>query len=396
MLDNDTYMSEKSTLTIKLALFTFVISFVIFFGIFYLKIPTDLQDHVYGLTLILKNHSFPIPPLYYFLLYLFSGFSADIGALSNVAIVILSLAVALKYYYSVDLIAGFYPNKKIDPLLNVAIWLFIFSAPIVYNYKQMLFGRIATNFWHNSTTILLMPFALLLLSHSIKFLQLKQPEIKNVISIVFLGIINLLIKPSFLFPFIPTFLIMVGLTSGLRSQLFKTAFYIALTLGALIFLEYYSIYKMTVIDAVRFKNDAKGLTIKPFYTFLMFSDGSWAVMLLNFLAGLLFPVFCCLFFFKDILKEKGLIYVGILFLIAFLIGTLITEQGIMASNGNFLWQLHISNYILFLFLIKFIYDKFIQNSKIDKRILLLIITFSIHVLSGFLYLAKIFYLRKYS
>lgn len=388
-------MVIKTTLTFKLTLITFAVSLLIFSGIFYLKIPTDLQDHVYGLTLILKHHSFPIPPLYYFLLYLFSGFSVDIETLSIVAIVILSLSVALKYFYSVELIAFFY-HKKIPALLNTAVWLLIFSAPIVYNYKQMLFGRIATNFWHNSTTILLMPFVLLLLIQSFKFLKSSKVDFKNVMSILLLGIINLLIKPSFLFPFLPAFLFMAGMNSGIKSQLFKSALFIALILGSLIMLEYYAVYKMTIIDAVRFKNDAKGLSIRPFFTFLIFSGGSWLVMIMNFIVGLMFPLMYFIFFKGDLFRDRILTYTGILFLVAFLIGTTITEKGIMASNGNFLWQLHISNYILFLILLKKTYEKAIKIGFFNKKILVLSVTYALHILSGFIYLVKIFYLKKYS
>lgn len=389
-------MQEKSSLTIKLTLLTFAISLVIFSGIFYCKIPTDLQDHVFGLTLILKHHSFPVPPMYYFLLYLLSGFSVDITTLSNVAVVILSLAVAFKYYFSVQLIADLYASKKIHAVLNLAIWLLIFSAPIVYNYKQMLFGRIATNFWHNSTTILLMPFAILLQHQSIKFLKLKEAGIVNTVPIIVLGIVNVLIKPSFLFAFIPAFLMMVAIASGTRSQLFKMASFIVLVLGSLILIEYYAIYKMAIIDAVRFKNDAKGIEIKPFYNFLIFCGGSWAVLTVNVFVSLTFPVLCFCFFKKETQKDTSVTFVILLFLVSFLIGAFISEKGIMASNGNFMWQLHISNYMLFLILIKLSYDQALKIGFSNKKILYLIFTFGLHVASGLLYLVKIFYLKKYS
>ncbi len=374
----------------------FLLSLIIFSGIFYLNIPTDLQDHIFGLQLIIKHHSFPVPPLYYFLVYLFSGCSLNTYQLYNAAILLLSVSVALKYYYSTKLISNVNPLQRQDKRLMFILWLLIFAAPMAYDYRQMFIGRISTNVWHNSTTIFLMPFAILMFDKTICFFKLKQATIKDAIPIILFAFINVLIKPSFLFPFIPSFVGIVYLNSGFKSSVFKMAVLISMLLCIFIFIEYYAVYKMAIIDAVRFANDTKGIEIKPFYTLLILNNGSWVSLFLNLFASLLFPLICFIIIRKQIQHNIIVRFTILLFVFSLLIGILISEKGIMASNGNFIWQLYISNYLLFLVLIKYAYDYVIAVGWRNKKSLLIIISFGIHVVSGLLYLAKIFYLKKYT
>jgi hypothetical protein len=66
--------------------------------------------------------------------------------------------------------------------------------------------------WHNSTTILLFPFAILLFWKQLKMLDTKNEiSAKEIAVINILVVLNLLIKPSFIFAYAPvTFMFLMN------------------------------------------------------------------------------------------------------------------------------------------------------------------------------------------
>ncbi len=388
-------MLKRDSSLIVLTVLTFIVSIVIFSGILFLDIPTDIQGHIYGLKVVIRHHQFPIPPLYYFLLYLFSGFSLDTIALNKSAIFLLSFSVAMKYYYSVKLTEQLVIKQKNTPLLNLLIWLLLFSAPVLYNYRQMFIGRIPINLWHNSTTIFLIPFALLLFHHSLCFLKKSIPVKKDILLLVFFGFLNVLIKPSFLFAFLPAFIIMAFVIHGYQSRMFKSSLIIVFTIGVFVLLEYYTIYKMDILDSIRFKNDEKGIDIRPFFTMLYLSHNNIAALILNSGVSLLFPFIYLGLFYKEMKKDTDIQYTFWVFFFSLLIAVLVTEKGIMAYFGNFMWQLYVCNFILFLVLVKYGYEKVRILGVKNKKSIMIIAAFSLHLLSGLFYMFKLFYFKKY-
>ncbi len=376
---------------------TFIVSVIIFSGILILNIPTDIQAHIYGLKVVIGHHRFPIPPLYYFLVYLFSGFSFDNIALSKSAIFLLSTSVAMKYYYSVKITEQLVENKKNPLLLNLLVWLLLFAAPVLKNYnnsEQMLTGTIPLNLWHNSTTIFLFPFALLLFYHSLLILKKPTIETKEIFLLLFLGLLNVLVKPSFLFAFLPSFIIMSFVIHGYQSQFFKSSLIIVFTIGLFVLIEYYTIYKMDILDSVRFKNDEKGIDIRPFFTMLYYCHNNIATLTLNTLMSLLFPFTYLALFYKEVKKNIDIQYTLWVFFFCLLIAVLVTEKGIWAYFGNFMWQLYIGNFLLFLIFVKYGYEK-VKNVGLNNKSIIIIVAFSAHLLSGLIYIFKLFYLKKY-
>jgi hypothetical protein len=189
---------------------------------------------------------------------------------------------------------------------------------------------------------------------------------------------------------------MVLFENGIKSNMFKMALLIVTILSVFLLIEYYAIYKMNVIDAIRFQNDTKGIEVKPFHTFLMLNNGSWIKLILNFTTSLFLPIGCLIVFFKQIRNNNIAKFTYLIFLFSLLIGIMISEKGVMANNGNFIWQVYVSNYLLFLVMIKFAYEQIIAIGWRNKKSLIVMFIFAMHVISGFLYLAKIFYLRKYT
>ncbi len=81
----------------------------------------------------------------------------------------------------------------------------------------MYLGKTVSNVWHNSTIIFLFPFALILFWEEYKIIYKKGYCNKGKILLVFiLVVLNALIKPSFLFVFIPASLFLILFNNDIR------------------------------------------------------------------------------------------------------------------------------------------------------------------------------------
>lgn len=376
-------------------LFAFFCGFSIFFSIIKFQIPTDIQVHSRILVEFYSVGTFPIPPLYYLCIFLVSGFCADAYYLTWAAVPVLSLAVAYKFKYSYDVFGYLFssePNPKLQIEGLILVFALLFSAPVFYDVwtNNMYLGRLATTVWHNSTTILAMPFIILLFYESLKWLRSTQIFTKQILVLIFLGIINILIKPSFLFAFVPVF----PFTMLLVERRLSKRFWMAVLISGILFLgilaEYYVIYQLELFNIV-YKGDKGGIIIAPFLFWKIYSKN----ILLDSLVSLSLPIAYCLFYPKDLLRNIALQYSILLFLSGLFIGVALAESGGRISHGNLFWQVIMTNYILFLVIISSLYGKIKLSGYNDWRNGVLLLIFAAHVGSGFLYLFKIFYMGSY-
>lgn len=226
----------------------YLISFTIFFFIIRNNIISDIQEHVEILVAKLKIDSFLIPPLYYAFLYLCSGFSTSTFVLNHTAVFILATAVTLKFYISYSLLKNIAPQVKNDTYSLLFCFSLLFLAPIFFPIEdnRMLLGRIGLTIWHNSTLIFVLPFAVWLFGESILFLQSKEVKSRQIAFIIFLGLLNILIKPSFIFIFLPSFFIL-GIIYHQTKQKLIAIIAITFLLGLALLLEYYIIYEVGAV-----------------------------------------------------------------------------------------------------------------------------------------------------
>ena len=107
--------------------------------------------------------------------------------------------------------------------LLFVVFLLLLVCPIPYanpfnplvNY---FLGKVSPNIWHNSTTIFLMPFAILLFWKSYQVLSGTQKE--NTLLISMLVILNVFIKPSFFFVYVSVFPILLLFQFGISRSFF--------------------------------------------------------------------------------------------------------------------------------------------------------------------------------
>ena len=385
---------KKYSLTI-FSILTILLSFFIFWKIIYEEVPTDLQKSTEILIKYVTAGSFPSPPLYYFSLHIFSGFSTSAIFINNTAIVLLSCLLLLKYLFSHRLVKSSLLKEENNlSIFEISLlsFLMLFVSPLVYSTTQNYFylGKLASNVWHDTTLIAVMPFVILLFYQSLKFIKNEQISILNVIYILLFSIINLLIKPSFLYAFIPAFSFILLFKYGIKHKKFwiglTTLSFIALIIG----INYYLVYETSLYNEV-LKYPKISIKVKPFFFFGQFSRN----ISVDFFLSLVFPILCIVFFEKEVKVNLSLQYVMWLFLFAFIIAILFEEGGSRAGQGNFAWQVILVNYLLFLSFASFAYQKIKELGYNDSKSIALIIVFAWHVLSGWVYIHHIITEQKY-
>ena len=94
-------------------------------------------------------------------------------------------------------------NLQFQDLLTFT--LMFFSPVFIYFFDGsiMYLGKFTSTIWHNSTTIFVFPFCLLLFIESLKYL--KKPGEYSALKLLGISILIFLSKPSFLFSFIIVF-----------------------------------------------------------------------------------------------------------------------------------------------------------------------------------------------
>jgi len=332
--------------------------------------------------------------LLYWLVSFFSLFSTNILYAKISLCFLLATATTLRFGWALQRINEihlFPENIKKEFWCSVLIALslvFIFVIPIPNYFLTSYFylGNFVPNVWHNSTTIFLFPFAIILFYQSYK--QLIQYSGKRNVIIFILILINIFIKPSFFFVFICAYPIF----SFIRYKFSKPFWYLLLPLflgGLCIILEYYLIYTLdTNIDTQK-----SSVIISPFFAYNIYAR--LIILPLSIISSLLFPIVYFISNYKKLKSNILVWYIMVSLLIALLIYFTLAESGPRAGDGNFYWQIVICVWLCYfqslIFLLKDIKkDGFSIKNKI------LSILYSVHVIMGFTYLIRAYFIGTYA
>lgn len=359
------------------------------------EIQGDTIMHNKILLNSLENGSVPIPPLYYLTVYLFSGFSHNLLYLCYAAIAVLALTLLFKYHVTMKLIKFLDSNSINRSHLYILALSLLILMPILTGFAMYL-GKPSPNVWHNSTIMFLMPFAVLLFLYTGRIIQ--EGGKRNLISIFFILIVlNVLIKPSFLFVFISLpvlYYIYYGFDK--KFTIFLLGSIVALVL---IYLEtQYIYYSSKDPFALRPTAERNEIIIAPFVVWSKFSSN----IPLYFLSGCAFPLAYLLMNLKKIKHDFLLSFSWLLFIGSILIFILFAESGNRMYHANFYWQIVPSLYLLFTVSITQLFktmpyqlDSYSTILKMNFKYKFLFTLFLLHLISGGGYLIKLLILRSY-
>lgn len=287
----------------------------------------------------------PVNVMYYFLVYALSLFSTDVDALLVASLVLLSFATFFKYYIVKRIVLLDTDSDGMGAVL--ASWisfflLFSFNLPVIYCLSGKFYlGSYPPNVWHNSTTILAMPFVLLLFWYSAK--QLVEFSSRRNVLLLLLVLLNVLAKPSFVFAYILSFPFLLFINYSLTADFWKR-FVPVVFACLLIGIQY-------VIQYITGAHEQGAVAFVPFqFVDIYLAHGDNSLRLLYVSCGLFSSIFFPIVFLLRNRQQLRNVFVQFAvfgFIAAFLISQFIGELGPRSTHGNFIWQMIMCVFILF-------------------------------------------------
>lgn len=356
--------------------------------IFVFNTQTDIQLHTGRVMEIIMGLDFPPNFLYFIVVYAVGLFQKDYQTLLFASLIVVSLSVAYKFFLTTRI---FIQETEIERSLSknqtllianvvglVLATVFCIYLPKELNLtKYFYLGQIPPNVWHNSTVIFLMPFSLLLYWESYKLLT--KFETKRFLFVVGLILLNILIKPSFFFCFIPVFPIIALFKFGFKKEFFLSMLPIIVGIILLV-LQFVLIYWLGSYG----KPGESSIAFEPLTAWRIYTDN----IFVSFLLSTLFPVLYLIFYSKRVINQPFLYYAYSLFAVAVVIMSLFVEKGPRESDGNFFWQAIVCNYILFFAVTIDLAKNLLQERKLNFKDIILAGVLALHLFSGWIYLVK--------
>ncbi|WP_338793012.1 hypothetical protein [Bernardetia sp. MNP-M8] len=403
---------EKISAIVKFVLkdkFFYVIFFVAFLMYVYLLHPalagknfTDIKPHAGFAKLWIEqglSHA-PLNFLYFGTIIVLGGFYANLQWLGFVSAIVLSLSWAAKYSISKWVIEDYLVIYNIDTkvfdkyITYLAIGIcFVghipFNTILNRNHLNFYMGELSPNTWHNSTTTFMLPFCVLLFYLAYKKVFLNRKGLNTLI--IILAVTCFFVKPNFTLCFSPIYFCCIFYKYKLTKN-----FWLALPACIIPFV------LLLVHSIILFHSTYGGDYAQANQPSIIFSPFSvWQLQLgnpilapiLSFFSVAILPILY-LIFYK---KRSSIVYLSLIFsILALIIFILFAEvhNGSIAPSGNFIWQVTMCNYIMFLvFGIESM--KRTLTEPLDFKKIIIWFLIALHSMSGVMYMGRILVSKYY-
>ncbi len=371
----------------------FIINYVVAF------VPNDILTHV-GHILKIKQGTHPYPAnfLFYLIVNVLTFFTITKNSVLTVAILVLAAATMFKYIVTCSALNYFSKEYKLDlnprkiPWISLVLF-FCFSIPDWYGVGELgcyYLGRTVPIAWHNSTMILVFPFAILLFWKQLELFRAQKHSTRQLLLLTFLVILNIIIKPSFLFVYLPvTGLFLLGniKKTGLKNAMLGI---IPLAAGALFIAAQYILIYVFQLSATNQVTSGIQLTT-PFYVLGLWIPKTYIPI--AYLMSFILPL-STLFLYPKVIRFKPFNYSFWLMVAGILLSAFVAEIGHRMDHGNFFWQNVVCVYVLFVSNVLFLLKQRAEGSN-SWKIYLLFSIFGIHVISGVGYIIYILSTNSY-
>jgi hypothetical protein len=376
------------------AIVVFLFMFCVFFFIVFFAV-SDMSDHAYFAREMLKEGKLFLNNfLMYFLINLFSGFSGTIHSTKAALVLLLSVSNTAKYIIVKRAFREWCHSKQAK--VAALALLFVFVVPILFflhflgwcsNEDTMYLGYCVPNVWHNSTTLCMMPFAILTYVLSVKQFEDYDKARNGLISLYV--VLGTLIKPSFFFVYAVAYPIFMFAKFGVRKEFFFSV--VPIICGCICVLyEYLSIYvPSATADVVAESSSSVAIDIMPLFTIEF-----WKTRWLKLMISMILPIAFVIAYWKEIVKSREFWFVLIMLVMALGIYWCCHETGPRADHGNFGWQVISSMWFVYYYVLKTIVicdnECDADGFHLKKRGKVFLGIYSIHVLIGLFYLIRYF------
>jgi len=305
----------------------------------------DFKLHAEQIGEFLRAGLVPVHFVYHYGVAAMTGFSTDLTRLIRASAVFVSLAVALKYLVSMGAAASWLDllprrdARDYQQLMGAGVGLlFVFCLPLPG--QNWYLGQFPPNVWHNSTTLAVMPVAVLVFFYSAAYLESGEPRLLRVI--VPLVLLANLTKPSLFFSYAVAFPLIALLRFGLRRP-FVLSLLPVLAGGALVV----AFVAQLFFDPghARISDDTEAtLALGWFFPWKVWSSN----IPLSLLNSLLLPLLFLLAYPRRCLGDLRIRFAVTMLIVGLPIFAFVHETGVRALHGNLSWQNIIVNYLLHL------------------------------------------------
>ena len=377
------------------AVFAGILATAILGTLIYLRVESDFIWHADFIRLSSKYHVWLAEFLFFVVVGIITWFSQDLRLIEGAIAVVVIASVVAKYVVSVHVAEAELTQlaaaedegwsssvRKVH--LHLAFWMLLlaFSLPLHSWSGYLYVGQFPPNIWHNSTSIFVMPFVVLLFWQSYR--SLLEPTWRNMGIVLLLSAINLAAKPSFVLSIGIVFPLYALIRYKLSPPFWRVFSVMAATFFMLMAQVLY-VYRSDVTDVIYGRPGAEaGLKIDFFNVWQFFSDS----IPLSFLASFLFPL-AVFFTYRRKVSSWGLYgYAWALTWAGLLVYITISETGPREFYANFSWQVIMSMYTLFLVSVVVMLSEMSGRLRWSWREWLVGSTFLAHVLAGIPYVLR--------
>lgn len=343
----------------------------------------DLDDHLIFSETMFGSWRIPAHPGFFFLIQLLSGFTRNYEAEIFASFIIFSASLLGKIYFSRAIIEEVFRYK-----VGYVSLAFLLGSQLIISFSVFQPGfiihQISPNYFHNGTLLLSHPFALALLLQAYRFNQ--DPDNNSLMKFLGLGILISLIKPSFLFCFIPVFPLYTFINHGMsRKLLISIQTSILFTFIIIIQSFYLKNFPPAYLKSFRV----------AFMPFLFFGD--WKNHLFMIFNGSYLAIVFA-FLYSKVLKSNFFVFLILMQLVGYLISILFVD--LMASNEpgsvemlfpNMTWQTSISLYFFLVYIIGFIFNPSQVDAKWKRNILVFLFSANFVYSCVYLFYALVFH-----
>lgn len=329
----------------------------------------------------------PFPPLYYLSFYGISLIVPEERSLQIGLLLLMIISWLAKYALSKQFLEEFGLSKfagswiSLGLILIFPLYLFGFEGDWYY------LGKMTQNVWHNGSSIYVWPFSFLLFRDTLTWLNSENK--KSGILILWATLI-LLIKPSFLFGYIPA-LAMILILSEFPTRKRWQGISLILLFTALVGLSKYLIFDFNLDGGNQFVdfNSRNGISIRPFAVWLHSAEYPFW----DFLSSWLLLILAFVFFGQKLWIHLDVQFSAWIMIFALLVYFVFAEDGPGFFDANFSWQVPISSFIIHLVLtrrIYMLYQSEEKNTAITKGKFVILSTVAMgYIISGINYLFHI-------
>jgi hypothetical protein len=388
-------------------------TFLLYAALFERRVLLDITAQVQTLVKWTDGQvSMPPTALFYLLTWLCAGFQSHFVLLMGGALLALTLLSVAKWWATRDFLSSFFPpstlhllpsspQKNLGWLAASLLLVCALPTPDWWLRGSYLMGQPSPNYWMNGTVLASWPFAVVLFGQSLRQLE-RGPEVRWAKWLAFWLLCLVLSKPSFALVFgvvYPIFLVrrFGWRAAAVRCQLLALAG-LPVLLGAeyfLVFLEKSSVY-VRDFNAGR----ASGVVISPLTVWRHHSSN----LLLSVLCSVAFPLAVSVTWWRTLRRATWFWYAWVSFGVAMGISGLLMQTGEEWYTWAFRFQNYLAAYLLFVVCAgfgwqqmghKIIGPRRIGMAQLTHSERVVVIGYLLHLLSGVVYLAKMWITRSH-